>query len=446
MNLLKSPIRKNVGANIFGVVIQFISQIALVPLFLRFWNVDLYSDWIVISALSSFFTMTDLGLGSVTANQFVMAFSQQDTSKCNKLLTNNIIMTVTIAIAVMLGCYLFVNVFNIVDVLKINVLSRHSANYVFLMQILLIFIGMIGMIWDAVFRAVSWNYKAAFISNIARLLECIVIIVSLCLHFSIELMVTLYILPKSIVCIYKWLYSKKIFKYKFNCSYYDWCELKKIFIPSVSFMAFPIGNAIVLQGMTLVVNRFFGPSAVVSFNTTRTMCNFLKTLLTTIQQAVWPEYTIAYAQGNIDRMRILHRKVFSLTTIAAIFISIFLMLFGKYIYNIWTQGDVQFDSALMFAFLLVLLMNNLWESSSVSLMATNKHTRIGIMYVVLAFVSLLLAMCLGYFLDTLPLMVLSLLLIHIPLSYYAIKQAINMTHDSIRGLLSSFYNYKIWRK
>lgn len=166
--IIKITNQKKCRSQYFGRFGTIYQSNCISTIILNFWSVDLYSDWIVISAVSSFFTMTDMGLGSVTANKFVMSFSRNESLKCNRLLTNNIVMTVAIAIIVIVGCYLFVSIFNIVDILKLSILSRRSANYVFLMQVLLIFIGMIGMIWDAIFRANSWNYKAVLISNMAR--------------------------------------------------------------------------------------------------------------------------------------------------------------------------------------------------------------------------------------------------------------------------------------
>lgn len=54
-NLYNSTISKNLIANIFGVGIQLINQVILIPLYLIYWPIDLYSDWIVITALSAFF-------------------------------------------------------------------------------------------------------------------------------------------------------------------------------------------------------------------------------------------------------------------------------------------------------------------------------------------------------------------------------------------------------
>ena len=44
-----SPIRKNLLANGFGIGVQLLNQIVLVPFYILFWGNELYSDWIVIS-------------------------------------------------------------------------------------------------------------------------------------------------------------------------------------------------------------------------------------------------------------------------------------------------------------------------------------------------------------------------------------------------------------
>lgn len=61
-----SPIRKNITANMFGVGVQLLNQIILVPFYILFWGNELYSDWIVISALTTIFAMSDVGLKPLT--------------------------------------------------------------------------------------------------------------------------------------------------------------------------------------------------------------------------------------------------------------------------------------------------------------------------------------------------------------------------------------------
>jgi hypothetical protein len=77
MSIYKS-IAKNYAANVFGMGINFLNQIAMVPLFIARWGVDKYADWILITAFSSFFAMADMGLSTVAINEFVIKYQQKN--------------------------------------------------------------------------------------------------------------------------------------------------------------------------------------------------------------------------------------------------------------------------------------------------------------------------------------------------------------------------------
>ena len=137
-------------------------------------------------------------------------------------------------------------------------------------------------------------------------------------------------------------------------------------------------------------------------------------------------------------MRELHRKAFVVATTAAIGISIFLLVFGNLIYTIWTQGKVPFDFFLMLAFLIVLIFRNIWSASSVVLMATNKHSTLGILYVVCAILSIGLSILLANYFNSLIIVVYCLLLLELVLSFFAVKKGLEITKDHWRSLFSSF--------
>ena len=434
MKLGKSALQKNIIANFFGIGVQLLNQIILVPLYLSFWNVDLYSDWIVITAISSFFGMSDIGLNSVTANQFTMSYAKGDFKECRSLLTNNYLLIFSIAIIALSGSFIYISCFNINTSLSLHVLSRLDSSYIFILLIIQIFIGMGTSVIDSIYRANSLNHKSVYLGNIGRLSETLVILFSLILGVPMTLMVTFYLLPRCIVCIYKLIDTHKIFPYRFRIKDIDYGLFKKIFIPSITFMSFPMGNAIVYQGFTLVVNKFFGAESVVLFNTTRTMCGFLRQLLGTLQAAVWPEYSIAYGKNDIVRMRTLHRKAFSIATFGALSIGLLLLIFGPSIYDFWTHGKIAFSYPLMIAFLVVFISENTWSTSSVCLMATNKHSQTGIAYILTAIISICFAAGIAHLIYSLPLVEYCLLIVHIPLSIYTIKKGLEMTEDKFPNL------------
>lgn len=452
MKLKLSAVKKNLIANFFGIGVQIFTQIALIPLFLIFWDVKTYSDWIILTAISSFFAMSDIGLNSVTINRFVIKHTEGKVDECKSLLTNNYLLILSVFLLSIIGSLVYVYFFDISKNLYLHILTRETASIIFILLICHIFLGMASAVLDAIYRASSLNHKAVHIGNGVRLLEGLILMFSLIFHLSLLPMVLLYLIPRLISFIYKIIDTKKIFDYSFNLESSDWLLFKEVLVPSLTFMSFPIGNALIFQGFSLVVNKFFGAELLVLYNTTRTLTSLLTQLLSTVLQAVWPELSIAYGQKDFTRMRELHRKAFAVACTAAVGISMFLLVFGDFIYSIWTQGKVEFDFSLMLAFLIVLVFRNIWSTSSVVLMATNKHSTLGILYVFCALLSIGLSILLAKYFNSIIMVVYSLLIIELLLSFFAIKKGLEITKDSWIGLLTSFrsvfkdYKYLLNRK
>lgn len=85
----KVPIAKNMYANLFGIIVNLLNQIVLVPLFLIMWPIELYGDWIILSSFSVFFSMTDLGFNSASMNYFSIKYAEGKYTACSKVIINN---------------------------------------------------------------------------------------------------------------------------------------------------------------------------------------------------------------------------------------------------------------------------------------------------------------------------------------------------------------------
>lgn len=441
-----SSIKKNLFANFFGIAVQLFTQIALVPLFLIYWDVDKYGDWILITAITSFFAMADVGLSSVTINQFVIKHAEGDLKTCRSLLTNNYILIFFVFILSILGAVILLLNIDVTATLGLHIISREIANILILLLIFHVFLGMFGNILDAIYRAHSFNHISVYIGNIVRLLEGIILVVGLVFNFNLISIATLYLLPRLLSLLYKVFNSKKIYLYRFSFSDVNWTLFKSAITPSLTFLAFPLGNAIIFQGLSIIVNRYFGTQALVLYNTTRTLTNFVTQILGAFLQAIWPDFSIAFGHKNYRRMRKLHRKAFVISCSLAILMSLFIVLFGRIIYTIWTQGRVTFDLHLLIAFLVVLIARNIWSTSSVILMATNKHSSIGVFYVIFASISMLLSAFFAAQFNSLILVVYSILLMELVLSFFAINKALAITKDNWQQFIFSFrHMYRYYR-
>ena len=437
MNLLNSPIRKNLFASGFGLIIQICNQILLVPLFLLQWDVSYYGDWIILTSLSLIFQMTDAGLSSVTQNQFSIEYAQKKYTVCKSLLTNNIVLITIIGITCLIGCFFFASLFDMNSILGLNLINETEACIVLLATTASVFIKMEGSVFDSIYRANSQLYKATSITQINILLNTIITIICLFVFDSMVYVALSILIIDIIVLIVRIKKSREIFQYSFHLHSINSRLFKQLLLPSLSFMCFPLSNAIIYQGFTLLVNRFFGAEAMVAYNTIRTLTSFVKRVISMIQSSVWPEYSIAYGRKDVNRMRELHRKAFSLSFPLTIICCVFIMTLGEYVYEVWTAGKITFDYSLSFAFCLLLIARNVWATSNVALVATNKHVRFSIYYLLGAIFSLIISVSVVQMFNFLEIFVYSQLVIDIILCGYVLRQAMLLTEDNMSKFIIS---------
>ena len=78
--------------------------------------------------------------------------------------------------------------------------------------------------------------------------------------------------------------------------------------PAVSFMAFPLANAISFQGLTLLVGAFFGPVSVALFNTYRTIARIAVQITAIFSHALWPEFSRLFGANAAVAIRQLYQS------------------------------------------------------------------------------------------------------------------------------------------
>lgn len=133
---------------------------------------------------------------------------------------------------------------------------------------------------------------------------------------------------------------------------------------------------------------------------------------------MWPEFSIAYGKRDYATMRHLYSKAMKASFILSVLISILLLIVGPFIYTTWTHGAVQFNYPLMTAFLIVLVINTMWNTGCVALLATNNHVKFGIIDLCVTVFALFVAYFMAYYYHSLTLVVYSMLVIDFPLIYY----------------------------
>lgn len=410
---VNTPIKKNIIANLFKILILFFEKIAIVPLYIKYWGIALYGDWLVITAITSFFVMSDMGLNNVSNNRFCMKYAEKNFSECNSLIINNIILIGSIGIISTIGMTIFVLNSNLQLILGLHAIDNSTAALILVILCIQVFLNMLGGVFDSIYNASHLASRATYINNFTKLAYAIILL--LCIVFNIELkhLIFCIIVPYILGFTFKIIDSRKYYRYKLQLNSFNKKLFIKLITPSLSYLMFPMSNAISFQGYTLIVNYALGAPALVLFNTTRTLVNFIRTLVEAITHAIKPELAIAYGERNKVKLKRIYKKAIFVTLTLAALCCLFLLLFGNFIYRIWTDNSIAFNLTLMLSFMLVIILNTLQSSSSVVIHSTNNHQIVAI----ITLLSSTIGITIAYFI--VPLQNLSLIALTIALPEFA---------------------------
>src|ERR1700693_4636189 len=69
---------RSFGANALGPVVTAIIQLGSVPIFLHAWGAAKYGDWLLLSAIPSYLSLSDLGFGDASGSDMCMRVAAGD--------------------------------------------------------------------------------------------------------------------------------------------------------------------------------------------------------------------------------------------------------------------------------------------------------------------------------------------------------------------------------
>lgn len=430
VNQLKAKLLRNLGANAYGQLITVAIQLASVPLFLYFWGIDLYGEWLILSAIPAYLSLSDIGFASVAANDMTMRMAKKD--KVGTLEVYQSIWIFICGISIVVGSGLTVLIISIPlnDIFSISNISIENTRNALVAMMLYVLIGLQIGVLSAAFRSVGRYAFGTMINNTVRLTEWLTSIVALTLGGSVFAIAMTMLAVRFIGLIIMWVILRRQEPW-LNLGFQE-ASVQKIydlFKPAVAFMVFPLGLAFSLQGAVLLIGAMLGPVAVVIFSTYRTLTRLLVQMITMINQAVWPEISAAYGAEKMDLVVQLHRRSSSVTFWIALVAIPALWFMGNCVISVWTNHAVEQNSVLLLLLLTVIFLNVLWQTSWVTLMATNMHQRISIVFIACAAGGLFLSALL------IPIADLNgvggaLVIAELPLLYIAINSTLKLLNDN----------------
>lgn len=439
---ISDRLRKGTFANGYGFAVNLLVQLANVPLMISSWGISLYGEWLILTAIPAYITLSNIGIGDATATEMCIRYAKggkQGALELFKSSWKTITITSLLVFAVVL---LISSVLPIKDIFEFSQISSRALFIIIIAYSIDIIIGIQGSILKGPFRCDGNYHLHALISNHTRFSQFVVGAILLGFgsgpvafilsYLCIRVIGTAYM----VFCIKKkspWINLRKpVIRFDL---------IKQILNPSLGFLSYSLGNTFINQAVIIFVGIFLGPISVVVFSTARTLSRVSLKILNISTNAYIPEMSSAFGSGKTKILRGLNRNLGFICIWLCAGTTLFLLSFGEQIIYIWTSGTVQVGRSFFLAVLLETFVFSAWSYSSICLMAANKHLKAVIWYCVVSTICLII----------IPVILPVFGLIAVPYVFivgltgvlaYAIHSMLLVTNDKLPGFVVSLFDYK----
>ncbi len=433
---------------LFGFLSSWVSklggsvvQLVQVPVFLHFWSVPLYGEWIIINSIPTYLGFSDLGFGSVAGNEMTMLVARDDRDGALRVFQSCWWLITILCSAAILALSLGLYYLPVAQYLKIVSISESDTKWVVFYMGIAVLFGQLEQLIQSAYRCIARYAYGSFIKSALSLSSFFCMILAViagagprrtALVFAIANIVGTLSLSVMVRRDIPWL--------RFGWHYARLEEIRRLTAPAIAFMGFPIGNALNLQGTLLAVGYVLGPTEVVIFGTARTVSRVALQLVQMVNGTFWPEMSIAYGAGDIPLTRTLHRRACQLALLIAVVVIAGMMTVGPWFLHRWTGGHVPPSRGLLTILLLVVVFYTMWSTSSTLLAATNRHQKLAAYYIT----GTTLTVVATYFLARrfgLYGAATSLLLSEMVMNFYVLPASLGIAEDTLPAFLASLLHW-----
>jgi len=383
------------GAQSYGTLVNIIDKLATVPLFLFFWGVELYGEWLILRAVPAYFAIVELGFSSAAANEMSVHVIRGKYQEANKYFQSTLCLLLAITVITLLLVALLISNIDVKSIFNFSDAYDYSIISVVLFMLgytLLIFQT---QLFSAVYRAVGEYVKGAYITYNIRVCELIGVVVGLYFELGLLGIASIYFIVRLVGTIVMATFLLKENKWLKIGFYNASIQLIKDMFPNAAgFLAFPLGQAINLQGLLFIIANLTSPSVVALFSTSRTLASVITQLGMQVNRSVWPELTRLVTEQLTEQAKKLYMNALAGFLYIGSIASGVLLLFMPLVFYIWTANQIEPDLLLFSLLLISSLFNGLWYSALSILSATNAHKKVSIIYLSLNMIMLLCVFCL----------------------------------------------------
>jgi O-antigen/teichoic acid export membrane protein len=386
---MRSRLTKGAGAEVFSQSVNVLIQVGSIPLFLGAWGITRYGEWVALSAVPAYLTMSDFGFGTVSANEMTMLVGTGNRREALRVLQSTWCLLTAGSLLGLAVLTPLVLALPVTGLLHIEHLGHGTAALVLLVLSLYVLAGQQTTLVNAGYRCEGNYGVGGFFNGCIRLFEFL-IVAGVVVGGGGPLAAAVgYLAGRTVGTLASRVFLRRYSPWlRFGVKHADFSTVRRLARPALAFMGLPLGDALNLQGTTIMVAAAGGPATLAAFSTIRTLTRFAGQMTGMVNGIVWAEISAAYGARRSHHLRQIYRNACQVSVWLCVGAAVALAAFGPWLLDLWTQNRIQLAPTVFGLLLATMVVRSFWLTSSVVFSATNRHERVALSYAAVNVVAL----------------------------------------------------------
>ena len=364
------------GAQSASIGFNVIYQFLLPPVFLHYYGVADYGEWLVLSATLGYLATLNFGITTFSSNELTILNQRGDLEQYRKLQAStlaSLLVVITIGTIAAIG----VSFLPLPALLHLHSMSRLTAGWTALFLGLTTMVHMLGGYYNNLFMVVQRTHRGAMWANWRYFAPTVAAVPLAMHHVSFATIAFGQLAAVSVLAVATIIDLKMhLGGLPLGIKGANWDTTRSALVPSGMFAMVWSQQFLLFQVPVILLQRLLGPEVVVLFTISRTIFSMARRILSSITNAIAPEITFTYGSGDRKKLlEIFHyseRVVFASIPIG----NLGTLLCAPLLLAVWIHKPELFEPWTYAAMALVSAVMSMREHKQFFQFSTNTHHRL----------------------------------------------------------------------
>jgi O-antigen/teichoic acid export membrane protein len=366
------------GALLAGMGITLITQLILPPVFIHYYGMSKYGEWLVLSAALGYLSTLNFGITSYASNELTMLRKRGEMEKYCELQGSTLALLLSV-IGIGLAITSTVFFLPLAKLLHLSTISPSDTLLTAFFLGLQAMTSILQIYYINLFMVVEVAHRGWGWDNARRLGTTLICVPLAALgvrfpviaigQFAAALITTL-------LTIYD--LKRRMAGLPLGLQGANWKTAKASLAPSGMFAMVYTQQFLIFQAPVIMLQWILGPSIVVLFSISRTILSTARQMLVVISSSIAPEITLSFAERDTKKLlNIFHyseKIVFAVIPIA----NLGAFLFSPILLQVWLHKPGLFDPLTYGLMALISCAMSMREHKQFFQFSTNTHKRLSI--------------------------------------------------------------------